>query len=129
MAPCTARKAIIECVAAARAASSAGVRRHGAPLDRPRGCSEASAGPTAPSAHTALATLAVAIERDRHSQPHVTHTPTQETATLATARPSHPNATAKFHGDRDILVATSLAHGPSSADATCWRLYARSAAR
>ena len=51
----------------------------------PPGCSEPSAGPTAPSAHTDLATLAVAIERDRHSQPHVTHTPTQETATLATA--------------------------------------------
>jgi putative transposase len=37
--------------------------------------------------HTDLAKLAVAIERDltRHTQPHVTHTPTEETATLATA--------------------------------------------
>lgn len=35
--------------------------------------------------HADLANLAVAIERERHSQPHVTHTPTEEAATLATA--------------------------------------------
>ena len=85
MAPFTARKSIIECVRR----RSRSVKRWSGDMARrwtaPQECSEASAGPTAPSAHTDLATLAVAIERDRHSQPHVTHTPTQETATLATA--------------------------------------------
>ena len=37
--------------------------------------------------HTDLAKLAIAVERDltRHRHPDVAHTPTQETATLATA--------------------------------------------
>jgi hypothetical protein len=54
--------------------------------------------------HTDLAKLAVAIERDRQSRPHVTDTSTEEP--LRSRPPAHhtPTATAKFHGDWDILV-------------------------
>jgi hypothetical protein len=70
----------------------------------PSGCSEPSAGPTAPSAHTDLATLAVAIERDRYGS--ATTLPRQRRRPLRSRPPDHhtTNATARFHGDRDIFV-------------------------